>query len=96
MEDMKDAKQKERVPEMFRPLLWWSKWDRIDAWDHRRDIIMGALTNGRIEHVRWIIAAYGRNEIKRVLSACLETEFHAGARNLARVLFDVSKFRHAR
>ena len=86
----------EKPPKIFRPILWWQRWDTLDTWEDRRDIIMSALTNGRLEHVRWIIQAYGKEEIKRVLSECLETEFHHGARNLARVLFSISHFRHAR
>lgn len=91
-QDIKNGK----IPESFRPLLWWVKWDALNAWENRRDIILAAMTNGRIEHVRWIIYTYGRDEIRRVLSDCLVTEIHSGARNLARVLFGVADFKHAR
>lgn len=92
----KNTESRKEIPEMFRPLLWWLRWDKIDAWDDRRNIIMGTLTNGRLDHMRWIIKTYGIDEIKKVLSHSLETEFHPGARNLARVLFGVAKLKHAR
>ena len=96
MNQVRTGLKNKRPPEMFRPLLWGLCWDKLDIWEDRREIIMSALTNGQLDHVRWIINTYGKNEIKKVLSRCLETEFHSGARNLARVLFGVSEFRHAR
>lgn len=87
---------KKQPPEMFRPLLWGLKWDALDVWKDRRAIVLAAMTNGRLEHLRWIIDAYGKKEITLVLSQCLVTELHAGARNLARVLFDVTDFKYAR
>ena len=81
---------------MFRPLLWGLKWDALDVRKDKRAIILAAVINGRLEHLRWIINAYGKSEIGLVLSQCLITEVHSGARNLARVIFGVTEFKHAR
>jgi hypothetical protein len=93
---MTQTEQKAQLPEMFRPLLWGLKWDALDVRKDERTIILAAVMNGRLEHLRWIIDVYGKSEIGRVLSQCLVTEVHAGARNLARVLFGVTDFKHAR
>ncbi len=93
---MDEVEQNLKLPEMFRPLLWGLRWDALDVWRDERAIILAAVTNGRLEHLRWIIGAYGKNEIGQVLSQCLITELHAGARNLARILFGVTDFKHAR
>lgn len=93
---MDETEQNLKLPEMFRPLLWGLKWNALDVGRDERAIILAAVTNGRLEHLRWIIDIYGKNEIRRVLSDCLITELHDGARNLARVLFGVTDFKHAR
>ncbi len=84
------------VPESFRPLLWWLRWDTLDVWNDRSHIIMAAINDGKVAHLKWIIKTYGINEIRSELSRRLDTEFHAGSRNLAKVLFGISHFRHAR
>lgn len=95
---MKNLKptSKRRLPEMFRPLLWGLKWDALDVWEDREDIILAALNYGELEHLRWIIETYGKNEIRRVLVRRLETEIYPESRNLARVLFSVPGFRKSR
>jgi len=87
---------KRQPPEMFRPLLWGLKWSAIDIWEDREDIILAALNHGELEHLRWIIETYGKNEIRRALVKRLETEIYPESRNLARVLFSVPGFRKSR
>jgi len=86
----------ERPPEIFRPLLWGLKWNALDVWEDREDIILAALNYGKLKHLRWIIKTYGKDEIRKVLSRRLETEIYPESRNLARVLFSVSGFRRNR
>lgn len=85
-----------RPPEMFRPLLWGLRWDALDVREDREAIIVAALNEGELEHLRWIVKTYGKNEIRKVLSRRLASEFHPESRHLAQVLFGVSAFRHAR
>jgi len=87
---------KRQPPEMFRPLLWGLKWSAIDIWEHRHDIILNTVNYGSLKHWRWIIRAYGKEEIRRVLQKRLVTEFHSGSLNLARVIFSLSKVRRER
>ena len=87
---------KKRPPEMFKPLLWGLRWDALDVQEDKEDIILAALNHGRLEHLRWIIKTYGKEEIRKILSRRLETEIYPESRNLARVLFSVSGFRRNR
>ena len=89
---MKSAK----IPEMFRPFLWGLRWDALDAWKDRADIILTSLNYGDLKHLRWIIKIYGANEIRRALSRRLETEIYPESRNLSRVLFNNPQFRRSR
>ena len=86
----------ERLPKMFRPILWGLRWDALRAWKDREAVIMAALNEGNLKHLRWIKKTYGADEIRNVLSRRLETELHLESRNLARVLFSIQHFRHAR
>ncbi len=93
---MKTETSHKKIPEFFRPILWSLKWDVLDVEKDKEDIIVGAVNEGNLRHWRWIIETYGKPEIRRVLAHRLETEFHPESRNLAKIIFSVPKFRHAR
>lgn len=88
--------QKRQPPETFRPLLWGLRWEDIDVELDREDIIVNTINEGTLEQWRWILKTYGKNVIREVLQNRLDTEFHPESRNLAKVLFSLSHFRHAR
>ncbi|MBI4094418.1 MAG: hypothetical protein HY436_01280 [Candidatus Liptonbacteria bacterium] len=83
-------------PEMFRPLLWSLDWERVDVDEDKEDIIVNAVNEGTLAHWRWMIRTYGKEAIRRILAKRLASEFHPESRNLARVVFGVAHFRHAR
>lgn len=93
---MIQTEQKQRLPEMFRPLLWGLKWDALDAEEDKDDIIVAAINEGTLAHWRWLIQTYGKDTVHDVLEHRLETEFHPESRNLAQVIFSIPHFRHAR
>ena len=84
------------IPISFRPILWSLRWETLDVWKDREDIIMAAFNEGRLEHIRWAIQTYGKKEIRNVLARRLDTEFHLESRNLAKVIIPDLDFRHAR
>jgi len=57
---------------------------------------VNTVNEGTLEQWRWMIAAYGKDTIRRVLERHLDSEFHPESRNLAKVVFLLSQFRHAR
>ena len=87
---------KKQPPETFRPFLWWTKWEDIDVNEDKEDIITSAVNEGTLDHWRWIIRTYGKEEVREILQKRLATEFHPESRNLAKLIFSVSEFRHAR
>ena len=87
---------KTAIPDSFRSLLWSLKWEALDAWEDREDIITAAFNEGCLEQIRWIIQTYGKEEIRNCLSRRLETEFHSESRHLAKVIIPGLDFRHAR
>ena len=86
----------EKLPEMFRPLLWSLKWADLEVNEDKNDIIMNAVNEGTLTHWRWIIKTYGRETIRAVLSKHPITEFHPESYQLARVIFDLPALQHAR
>lgn len=81
---------------MFRPLLWSLKWGDVDIEEDKDDIIVNAINEGSLKHWRWIIKTYGKETVRRVLKRRLASEFHPESLNLAKVIFSISQFRHAR
>lgn len=81
---------------MFRPLLWGLRWRDIDIEKDKEDIIVNTINEGTLEQWRWLVKTYGKDCIRKILQNRLDTEFHPESRNLAKVLFSLSHFRHAR
>jgi hypothetical protein len=90
-----DAK-KQKLPEMFRPLLWSFRWRDIDIEENKEDIILNAVNDGTLDHWRWLLKTYGKEEIKRVLNGRLITEFHPESLRLAQLIFGTFSPHHAR
>lgn len=81
---------------MFRPLLWFLRWDEVDIEKDKNDIILSAINDGSLTHWRWITRTYGKSAIRAVLKKRLISEFHPESLNLARIVFHVPKLRYAR
>ena len=84
------------LPTSFRPLLWSWRWKDIDIAKDKEEIIVSVVNEGSLDDWRWILKTYGKSEIKKILEGRLASEFHPESLNLARVLFSLSKLRHAR
>lgn len=87
---------KKKLPLMFRPLLWWAKWSDIDVEQDKEDIVVNAINEGTLNHWGWLLKMYGKETIRKILQRRLDSEFHPESRNLAKVIFSISDFRHAR
>lgn len=87
---------KKKLPENLRPFLWYIKWEDVDVYEDKDDIITNIINEGTLDHWHWIIKTYGRNTIREVLKRHLASEFHPESRNLARVIFSLPKFSNAR
>ncbi|OIP77227.1 MAG: hypothetical protein AUK09_00230 [Parcubacteria group bacterium CG2_30_36_38] len=96
MKQTREGASKKQLPEMFRPFLWWAKWEDIDIKEDKEDIIVSAINEGTLDHWRWLINTYGKETIRKVLEKRLATEFHPESRSLAKLIFSISNFQHAR
>lgn len=96
MRKYKDIHDKKQPPATFRPFLWWTKWENIDIEEDKEDIIVSIINEGNLDQWRWLINTYGKDTIANILKKRLESEFHPESRNLAKTIFPIIEFRHAR
>lgn len=80
------------IPPNIKPLFWYLRRDAIDVEKDKHDIIVNVVNEGTMDQWRWLIDAYGKDEIRHVLEQRLATEFHTESRHLAELLFDVKQF----
>lgn len=81
---------------IFRPLLWFLDWDKIDINEDKKDIIVSTINEGTLKQWNWIIKTYGKNEIRNILTKRLATEFHPESLHLARIVFSLPNLKYAR
>lgn len=86
---MKTKNKTKKIPESFKPLLWFLQWDKIDINEDKEDIIVNTINEGTLEQWQWLIDAYGRRNIRQVLAKRLAGEFHPESLNLATVIFNL-------
>ncbi len=78
-----------RLPEMIRRLFWDMDIERLDIEAHKRTIITRVLNTGTLADWRWLRAAYGLHEVRRVLASTLpfgRDEIRRESRSLASLL----------
>ena len=81
---------KEKLPEIFRPILWSYRFEDMDVEKHKNTIIIQAINYGTLEHWRWINRTYGRGHVRKVMQENPETTFRSHVRKLASLLFGVA------
>jgi len=91
-----ETKTRRHPPRIFATLIWWARLEDLDIEEDREDLIVSAVNEGTLVHWRWLIATYGKKVVRQVLEKRLVSEFHPESRSLAKVVFSVSDFRHAR
>mgnify|MGYP001560908410 FL=1 len=85
-----------KLPPSLRPLVWGLKWDELDVNEDKEDIMLGVINGGTVQDWQWLQTTYGKDAIRRVLENRLSSEIYPESRNLAKILFSVNSFRHAR
>ena len=59
----------DKLPDMFRPILWSYDFNRIDPLKHQKTIVVQAVNYGTLAHWRWLKERYGRDGASRGLMA---------------------------
>jgi len=42
---------RKQPPKMFKPLLWGLKWNALNIWENKEEIILAALNYGKLKHI---------------------------------------------
>lgn len=85
----------EKLPEMFRNLLWWCKFDKCDAKKSKQLVISQTLNYGSPEHWNWIKLFYGDSEIRKILFKIPATEIRNSSRRKAEKIFSFNDWNYA-
>lgn len=89
------TKQKTKLPEFFRYLLWSYRFPAIDLEDDKERIIINTINYGDWEHWRWIVNYYGISEVKRIIENTPASEFRPRVLKLIRLLLKIKKMKYA-
>lgn len=88
-------KVKTQLPSFFKPLFWSYKFSSIDPQGNKRRIIIDTINYGNWRHWLWVIRAYGKREVKRIIEETPKTEFRGPALKLICLLLDIKKLKYA-
>ena len=87
---MKGISSRRHLPEIFRPLLWSYRFEDIDMDKHKREIVVSAINYGDLIHWRWVIARYGLEEVRHILTTVPVTEIRHRVLRLVSALLGIS------
>lgn len=87
------AKQKTKLPESFRHLLWSYRFSEIDPKEHKKTIIVNTLNYGDLDQWRWLIKTYGRRRLKEIIESIPASEFRKPIAILVSLLLGI-KFKY--
>lgn len=89
------SKSRELLPYFFKSILWSYDFSQIDPQKSKKLIIVNSINYGDLRHWRWLINAYGKEEIRSELERVPVTELRSRARRLAEIIFDIKNFNYA-
>ena len=75
-----------KLPKIFKSILWSYKWGNIDVDESKRRIIINSVNYGDLDHWRWIVDYYGREEVLDVVNSSKEGEVREGAKKLLNLI----------
>jgi len=76
------------IPNHIKRLFWDLDPERLDAVTHKKTIIERVLNHGDLSDWRWLVSAYGKDDIVAVLAASNEVR-KSGVRKESRQLAEL-------
>ena len=83
-----------KLPQDFKKLFWSYDYSLIDSDKHQKVVITSLLNYGDLNHWRWLIRTYGKDKLKRLLTAIPTTEFRKPVLILLSLLLNINKFKY--
>lgn len=88
-------KSKEKIPDFFGSLLWSYRFPLLDPGRDARTVIVQTINYGEWRHWQWILRAYGKAAVKKIIKSIPASEFRPAALILAKLIFDIKKMKYA-
>lgn len=83
------------LPKFFKPLMWSYDFNSLDLNKNKKTIILNTINYGDLNHWRWIIKYYGKNEVKKTLESVSAWELRNRVRKLASLIFSLQNLNYA-
>ena len=87
--------ENEKLPDFFKPLLWSYDFNKIDPQKNKKTIIINSINLGDLRHWKWLISAYGKEEVRSLLEKIPISEIRPRVRKLVSLIFSINKFNYA-
>jgi len=88
-------KAKNTLPSSFKSLFWGYKFNSIDSVKSKRLIIINTLNYGNLEHWRWLVKEYGKENLRKTIINIPQSEFRKHVVELIKLLFNIKEFKYA-
>ncbi|MCD5396235.1 MAG: hypothetical protein LR000_00990 [Candidatus Pacebacteria bacterium] len=86
---------KQKLPKLFKNILYSYKFSSIDPQKHKKEIIVSTINYGGWEHWRQLFRIYSKKEIKKIIKETPKSEFRPQALKLISLLLNLPKQNYA-
>jgi len=85
-----------KPPSFLAPFLWSYDLAALDLKRDKKVIISQVIKYGDLNHWRWLIEHYGKEEVRRIITQIPETDLRPSLRQLLKIIFGIEHFLRAR
>jgi len=90
-----EKNKQNKLPLFFKPILWSYDFNSMDTKRDKKTIIINSINYGNLEHWRWVVKKYGKEQVKKIIREIPSTELRDRVIPLVSLLFSINKFNHA-
>ena len=83
-----------KLPTYFKPLFWGYKFESINLNTNKKLVIVNTLNYGGLKEWRWLVRAYGREDLRKAIIDIPESEFRKHVVTLIKLLFNIKEFKY--
>jgi len=88
-------RNKQKLPEDFKPLMWSYDFSKIDPEKDKETIIINTINYGLWKQWKWLLSYYGKKKLKRIISELAASEFYKEPFKIMMLLLNIQKMKYA-
>ena len=78
---------KTKLPKYFKPLFWFSDFDKLSLQEDKDLILFQVLEKGRMEHIKYIVKKFGKKTIYNFATKNKKKFSRKSIYNFAKIMF---------